>query len=298
MAKNKLKHLVIIIFFKFLNFFIYLLPLRIGLKVGKYLGRLFFYFLKRERNIALKNLDIAFGRTKPLKDKLTIIRELFENLGKNFVEVVSLSKFNKNNIDGYVKCKNLDIIKRFIQQGKGGIALSAHLGNWELLAHYFAIKGFSVNVIARRLRMELFERFLHRIRRRNKVNILHRDASIKDVIALLKNSEFVGIMPDQDMESVSGVFVDFFGKSAYTPNGPAILNRLTKTPLVPCFIVRKTFGHEILIEEPIEMALTQDRDKDILENTQKYTKVIEKYIKEFPGQWVWFHERWKTQAKK
>jgi len=297
MARNKPKHFILIVFFKFLSFFIYLLPLRLGLKIGRYLGKFFFYILKKQRNTALANLDIAFGRTRSLKEKAIIVRGLFENLGKNFVEVISLSKFSRRNIDRYITCRNLEVIQRLIRQGKGGIILSAHLGNWELLAHYFAIKGYSVNVIARRIRMELLEKFLHRIRSRHGVNVLYRDASTKDVIALLKRNEFVGVMPDQDMESVSGVFVDFFGRPAYTPNGPAILNRLTGTPIIPCFIIRKGFGHEILIEEPIEISASQDRDRNILKNTQRYTKVIENYIKNFPTQWVWFHERWKTPPK-
>jgi len=298
MTKNKPKHLILIIFFRFFSFFIYLLPLNIGLKIGKYLGRSFFYILGRQRKIALANLYFAFGRTKSLKEKHVTARGVFENLGKSFVEVISLSKFNKNNIDKYVTCKNLEIVGRLIREGKGGIVLSAHLGNWELLAHYFAIKGFSVNVIARRLRMELFEKFLQRVRARNGVKVLYRDASAKDVIGLIKKNEFVGIMPDQDMESVSGVFVDFFGRPSYTPNGPAVLNRLTGAPIVPCFITRKGFGHEVLIEEPIEMTLSQDKDRDILKNTQRYTKIIENYVRNFPAQWVWFHERWKTKSEK
>ena len=100
------------------------------------------------------------------------------------------------------------------------------------------------------------------------------------------------------MASVSGVFVDFFGRKAYTPNGPALLNLLTGVPIIPCFIVRKRFGHEILIGEPIGLQNSGDRDKDITENTRRYTKVIEGYIKRFPSQWVWFHDRWHIRKER
>jgi len=146
------------------------------------------------------------------------------------------------------------------------------------------------------VRMEQFEGFLTKVRQRHGVNILYRDASASDVIALLKKNEFVGVMPDQDMDSVSGVFVDFFGRKAYTPNGPAILNFLTKAPIIPCVMVRREFGHEILLGRPIELSATGDRDRDILENTQRCTEAIESYIRRFPSQWVWFHDRWKTQS--
>ena len=73
------------------------------------------------------------------------------------------------------------------------------------------------------------------------------------------------------------------------------MNFLTDAAIVPCFIVRRKFGHEVLIEKPIELARTEDRRKDILENTQRYAKVIEDHIREFPDHWVWFHDRWKTK---
>jgi len=297
MAKTKPRHLVIFLLFRAIGFLIYLLPLGLGLRIGEHLGRLAFCALKKEREKALSHLDIAFGDTRTVEEKNIIARQVFENLGKNLVEVVSLAKFNRGNIDKYIGCKGLETIECLIEQGKGGIILSAHFGNWELMAHYFAIKGYKVNVIARRVRMEQFENFLKRVRKRHGVNVLYRDASAKDVTTLLNKNEFVGVMPDQDMDSISGVFVDFFGRKAYTPNGPAILNFLTKTPIIPCFMVRKAFGHEILIGRPVELSSTGDRHKDILENTRRYTKVTEDYIRRFPSQWVWFHERWKTQPR-
>jgi KDO2-lipid IV(A) lauroyltransferase len=157
------------------------------------------------------------------------------------------------------------------------------------------MQGLPINVIARRVRIDGLEAFLAGIRKKNSVSVIYRDESAKELVDLLRNKKFVGIMPDQDMDSVSGVFVDFFGKSAWTPSGPAVLNLLTGAPIVPCFMVRRSYGHEFLIEDPVEAIKTGDKKKDILDNTQRYTKVIEGYIKRFPEHWVWFHDRWKTQ---
>ncbi|PIW68466.1 MAG: hypothetical protein COW10_02415 [Candidatus Omnitrophica bacterium CG12_big_fil_rev_8_21_14_0_65_42_8] len=157
------------------------------------------------------------------------------------------------------------------------------------------MQGLPMNVIARRVRMGRLEAFLAGIRKKNNINVIYRDASAKEIVDLLRDGEFVGIMPDQDMDSVSGVFVDFFGKSAWTPSGPAVLNLLTGASIVPCFIVRKAFGHEAVIGNPIETVKTLDKRKDIMENTQRYTRVIEDYIRKYPEHWVWFHDRWKTR---
>ncbi|MFH1478956.1 MAG: lysophospholipid acyltransferase family protein [Candidatus Omnitrophota bacterium] len=295
MAKKRAKRLILFWLFSFLSIVIRILPLRFALFVGKFLGKISFYLLKKERDTALKNLDIAYGDSKSLEEKNALIRKVFENLGKNLIEIVSLPKFNASNIDKYISCRGIEVIEDFLNKGKGGIALSAHFGNWELMAHYFGIKGYSVNVVARRVRMEEFERFLVSIRKRNNVNVLYRDGSIKDILALLKKNQFIGIMPDQDMDSVSGVFVDFFGKKAFTPNGPAILHSLIKSPIIPCFMIRKGFGHEICIDRELRLASTDNKEKDILDNTAKYTKIIESYIRNNPEQWVWFHDRWKTR---
>jgi len=295
MAKNRPRRVVIFLVFRFMSFIVLALPARIGLVLGRAFGSISFYILKKERKKALENLDVAFGNSKSKAEKRSIVKKAFENLGKNLIEVVSIPKFNRGNINKYVFCKNIGILKRFVLENKGVIILSAHFGNWELLAHYLAINGLPMNVIARRVRQSGLEAFLIRIRKRNCVNILYRDASAKEIVDLLRDKKFVGIMPDQDMDSVSGVFVDFFGKSAWTPSGAAVLNLLTGAYIVPCFIVRKAFGHEVLIENPIETVKTGDKRKDILENTQRYTRTIEDCIRKYPEQWVWFHDRWKTK---
>ncbi len=295
MAKNKPRRVVIFLLFRLMSFVILAVPIRIGLMLGQVFGSMSFHILRKERKKALENLDIAFGSSKSIIDKRSIAKKAFENLGKSFIEVVSIPKFNKGNIDKYVSCKNIGILRRFVQENKGVIILSAHFGNWELLAHYISMQGFPLNVIARRVRMDGLEAFLTGIRKKNNVNVIYRDASAKEIVDILRNKKFVGIMPDQDMDSVSGVFVDFFGKKAWTPSGAAILNLLTGVSIIPCFLVRKAYGHEFLIEEPIELIKTGDRGKDILENTQRYTKTIENYIRRFPEHWVWFHDRWKTK---
>jgi len=295
MVKNKPRRVIIIMLFRLVSLIVLIIPARIGLMIGWVLGRLSYYILGKERRKALGNLDIAFEGSKSSIEKREIVKKVFENLGKSFIEVLSIPKFSRESFKRYIYCKNIDMLKGFLQDGKAVIILSAHFGNWEFLAHYLSISGLPMNVIARRVRMGGLEAFLIRIRKRSGVNILYRDASAKEIVDLLSNRKFVGIMPDQDMDSVSGVFVDFFGKSAWTPSGAAVLNLLTGAYVVPCFIVRKTFGHEVVIGNPIEMARTGDRRKDILENTRRYTKVIENCIRRYPEQWVWFHDRWKTK---
>ena len=295
MAKNRPRRAVIFLLFRLASLIVLVIPTGIGLMLGQAFGRLCFYILIKERERAFRNLDTAFGDSKSSIEKREIVKKVFENLGKSVIEILAIPKFTRQGFKRYVYSRNIDMLKGFLQDGKAVIILSAHFGNWEFLAHYLAISGLPMNVIARRVRQSGLEAFLIRIRKQNCVNILYRDASAKEIVDLLRDKKFVGIMPDQDMDSVSGVFVDFFGQSAWTPSGAAVLNLLTGAYIVPCFIVRRAFGHEVLIENPIEVTKTDDKKKDILENTQRYTRTIEDCIRKYPEHWVWFHDRWKTK---
>ncbi|MDP2920811.1 MAG: lysophospholipid acyltransferase family protein [Candidatus Omnitrophota bacterium] len=295
MAKKRPRREVVILVFRLMSLVILVIPTRIGLVIGQVLGRLSYYILGKERKRALKNLDIAFGNSKSAVEKRDIVKRVFENLGRSAIEVISLQKFTKSGIERYVSCRDIEILKGFVREKRGVICLSAHFGNWEILAHYLSVIGFPMTVIARRVRMDELEEFLGGIRKKNNLNVVYRDASAKEIVDLLRAGGFIGIMPDQDMDSISGVFADFFGKRAWTPSGPSVLNYLTGAPIVPCFIARKGFGHEVLIQKPIELARTGDRVKDIPENTLRCNKAIEENIRKFPDHWVWFHDRWKTK---
>ena len=172
--------------------------------------------------------------------------------------------------------------------------MSGHFGNWELLAGYFGIKGYPVNVLARRLRYDKYDNFINSLRRGMGVNVIYRDDSPKAILKILKEGQSLAILADQDISSVDGVFIDFFGHPAYTPTAPVALALATAVPIIPMFIVRERSGHRIYVEEPLELEITGNKETDLRMNTQKWSKVEEAYIRKYPSQWVWIHDRWKT----
>jgi KDO2-lipid IV(A) lauroyltransferase len=101
-------------------------------------------------------------------------------------------------------------------------------------------------------------------------------------------------MIDQDTR-VKGVFVDFFGRKAYTPDGATRLALDTQAPVVLMYMKRiENHRHQFTILPEIPLINTGDREDDLFENTRIYTKITEDIIREIPTQWVWMHERWKT----
>jgi len=127
------------------------------------------------------------------------------------------------------------------------------------------------------------------------MKVIYRGASVKNGLRCLKRNEILGILPDVDTRA-DGVFVDFFGRSAYTPIGPAAIALKTQASIVPAFIIRQPGDfHRVVIEKPLQLQITGQKDVDIQVNTQLFTKAIESYVRRYPTQWIWMHPRFKTR---
>jgi KDO2-lipid IV(A) lauroyltransferase len=275
---------------------VFVLPMRLGVFLGGKLGVLLFFLLKKQRLLTIENLTSAFGAEKSEKEIYNTAKAVFRNLGKNAAEFINFPKINSKNIDRLVETDGFEKIDRALAEKKGCIILSCHLGNWELSAAYASLKGYPANAIARPLRDERFDRLVNGYRASKGIGIISRDSSFKKIVGILKSNQMVGILPDQDIDSVEGVFVNFFNRRAYTPAGPVLLSMVSGAPIIPIFCIRQNGKHKFIVEEPIKLEITGDKEKDILINTQKWSDVTERYIRKYPEQWVWMHRRWKTQS--
>ncbi len=276
---------------------IYILPISIGLYIGKILGALAFWVLFKYRDIAISNLELAFSGEKSKPEIRRIAKQVFENLGKTAVEVINFPKLNKKNIDKFVRIVNLDIVDKAFEKGKGVIILTAHFGNWELLALTMRVKGYPGAAIGKRLYFDKYDKYLNSLRKVHDLNIIYRDDSPKKILKILRDNQIIGILADQDVDSVEGVFVDFFGHPAYTPIGPVALAKASGATIVPAFMIREKGRHTLVMENPIELIDTGDKEADMIRNTQAWSRIVESYIRRYPEQWVWLHRRWKTREK-
>jgi len=280
-----------------LAFIFYIIPLKLGLYIAKAVGCIAFLVLTRYRNLTIENLRIAFGGVKSEKEIRDIARKVFENLAKNAVELVNFPKINEKNIRKFVTIKNGEILRNALAKGKGAVMMTAHFGNWEMLGAGFRLEGYPGTTIGRKIYFYKYDQYLNYLRKIHDVNVIYRDDSPRKMLRVLKENRMLGIVADQDVDSVEGVFVDFFGKSAYTPIGPVVLATASGAPLIIALIIRgEDDHHTLVVEKPIEFVNTGDKEKDLVENTQRWSSVIESYIRRYPEQWVWMHRRWKTKA--
>ena len=299
MKKNKAlaysEYFLVYSFYAFLN----ILPQDLSLKIGRFLGLLFYKIDKKHRKHTLNNLKIAFP-TKTENELNDIAIKFYKNLGMVFVEIFRLNKYKESNIDDFVEY-DFDQIKN-IYGGQGILLLTAHFGNWELLAKTFGLKGYKGNVLARPLDNPYIEKILYDLRTAsgNKV-IYNRENAVKNIIKALNEKEIVGFLPDENASKRIGVFVDFFGVKACTMPGMANIAAKTKLPVVPAFIVRikgkdgNYSKHRLIIEPPLDIKYTSDRKTDTMNILKLFNEKIEGIIKQYPEQWFWIHNRWKTR---
>jgi len=115
----------------------------------------------------------------------------------------------------------------------------------------------------------------------------------------MKANEVVGILMDTNMTPPQGVFVDFFGIPACTASGLARIALRTDAAVVPGFTIwDESLGkYRLRFDPAVELVRTGNLEADILANTQKFTKIIEGYVRQYPEQWLWVHRRWKTRPE-
>ncbi len=294
--KRKLIRQHLYILLVLINKIIILLPLTAALGVGKFFGFLAYLILPKYSKIAKENLTRAFGSEKTPQEINKIALNVFCNLGMSAAEILSMPKIKRRS-DKIIYSAGFEKIDNALKQKKGAIVVSAHFGNWELLPIYFMSRGYPSNFIARRLYYEKYDEWVKLMREHAGANVIYREESPRKIIEVLKKNELLGIMPDQDIDSIDGVFVNFFNRPAYTPSAPAAIAMKMGCPILPCFIVREgPLRHKIIIEDPVPLVNTGNQDEDVKTNTQRWSSVVESYIRKYPEQWVWMHKRWKTKS--
>ena len=283
------------------------LPWRLGVALGGRVGWLAFAALPGARRRALAHLAIAFpdgaGDSSVTLDRClaadhrAIARRSFVNLGRSAFEVLMLSRRSHPPIERLCAIEGEERLKAALAAGRGVIFLTGHLGNWELMAALVTRRGYPASVVATPVYDPRLDRRLVDARARHGVHTISRGSpsAARHLLSGLRRNAILGMLIDQDTD-VDGVFVPFFGRPAYTPAGPAALALKTGAPVIFGFILREgAFRHRLILQGPVELIRTGDPALDIRENTARFTREIERFIRSHPDHWVWMHNRWKRQ---
>jgi len=294
-VKNKLK---------LLRYYIELVIVRFGMtlfrllgvnkssNLGSFLGRKIGKLISVQK-LARNNLNMAM----PYLDKNQIegiLDGMWDNLGRIVGEFIHIARMSSKNLAKHVLIsndsrKNIELLKK---NKKGGIIFSGHIGNWEIGSKIFLENDVNIKTLYRPLSNGFVDKITSSIR--GAKLIAKGPKGNKQIIQELKDGNYVAILIDQRVSD--GISVPFFGKEAMTTASVARLALKFNVPLIPVRSIRvgRKFAFEFRIEKPLEFKKTDNiNDAEVFKLTAKMNEKLEEWIKEYPSQWFWVHNRWK-----
>jgi len=295
-ARKPVKYLFAYLFMLALIKLIRSIPRRTAMAITKTLAATYYCLSKKNRHIMVRNLKLAFGNEKTEREIEKIARNVYAHFAVAIVDVIRIPNFINEGIGRYIQSENMDILKQAQNEGKGVIVLTGHFGNWELMGAWMAQNNQTLRVVGAPLVNPWLDKLVVNMRNKAGYQNIPRGQGTREILRSLKRKLLVGMLIDQDINGINGVFVDFFGKKAHTPTGPLILAARFKVPIIPMFMhVKEDLTYHVTCYPPIELIDTGNPKADLIANTQKCSDVYEMVIRQHPEQWAWFHRRWKRQ---
>lgn len=272
------------------------IPLPAGRFLGRVLGSAAFLMPFERKTEAVENIQESFKDSFDVKASRELARKVYLHYGQMIFEVPHIMRMTRENFHKYLVFENEKHVKDALKKGKGVFGLTCHLGNWEYMSVAFPVRFGNISVVVRPIDFKPADMVVDEWRTRFGAGMINKQKGMRKILEAVKKNKIVGILLDQNVDWYEGAFVKFMGRRACTNKGLALMALKTGTPVVPIFCIRHPDGkYHIITEKEIDLIRTGDKIKDIEDNTALFTNIIEKYVRQYPDQWFWFHRRWKTR---
>ena len=269
-----------------------LLPKSFCLYLGELLGQLTWLLVPaRRKRMAIDNVKKCLTLTED--EAARIAKKSWTRFGYMIIEVLRFPVM-KNHMTDYVRIEGREHMEKALKLGRGGIIATAHSGNWELLGGALALSGFPIVGVAQKQKNNAMDRFINEYRALIGMHITYK-SGVREMFTMLAEGWVIGLLMDQDTNPRDGIILPFFGRDTACVQGPAVLARFKDAPILPIFISRQSDGKHLLkIYEPVFVEKTNDKHADIKQTTVILNRLIETHIREYPEEWFWLHDRWKS----
>ena len=223
------------------------------------------------------------------------VYDMWDNLGRTFAEYAHLDKFWSQRAGARIDIDGMGHAEAAIAQGNGGLFVSGHCGNWELMARCIADKGLKGTLVYRPPNNPYVDAWINKQRRIGLPTMAAKGGdAARAIIRVLKEGAFLAMLVDQKMNE--GIPVPLFGRPAMTPTGAPQLSLRHGSPIVPAWCERLPGQRfRITVYPEIPGPNTGDRHKDMYELALKLNQFLEARIRENPANWLWLHNRWPKQ---
>ncbi len=268
------------------------------MNIGKNIGYAIGSLIPKLKKTGRRNLEIALSDLSA-DEKEKILRGTFESLGRHLGFVSHFRKFEREDIHKLVEVVGKEHFDKAHATGRGILFFTGHFGSWEVFNLLPPAFGYGMNILVRRIDNPLVENFVDKMRTRFGSVTLDKTKSARTMFRVLERGELLGILADLNAQEKEGVFVDFFGIPASTTISIAKLALKTNAVVLPAFAVWNEAKQKYVVhlEPPIDYEKTDNAEEDIKVLTQKITNMVEKYVRQYPDQWLWIHKRWNTRPK-
>src|SRR5216683_802978 len=248
------------------------------------------------RRAAMENLRLAFPEWSK-RQRWAALRGMVRQLGWMGAEFAHFPRHTKKNIERLVLLDGFENFATAQARGKGVLFLTGHMSAWELAPFAQGLFGYPLHFLVRAIDNARVDALITRYRCLSGNSPIEKNQSARAVLKVLTAGGTVGVLADHNTLHTEGVFVDFFGIPACTTAGLARFALHTDAAVVPGFLhwdaaLRK---YRLCFGPAIELVRSGDDARDIRENTQRFTRAVENYVRRYPDQWLWLHRRWKTR---
>ena len=279
----------------FLSKFFQFLPRKLALALGRYFGSFIYYVYPRRKSIAMKNLEIAFPEYDR-KKKMTILKSCYRHYGMVLVDFFCLPKVKqeKDEIIVNIPVKSIELMKN----KSGGIILTGHMGNWEYIGPMLSIHNIKSVGVALIQKNRQSDRFFNELRISDNMKVIPINSGSKVMIQHIKDGYYLGLISDQNAGR-KGTEALFFNNPISVPKGAAAFHLKTNTPILLGFcILCKDLHYKLSFHELDLEGLPKKSNEAIVEINQRFTKVLEETVREYPEQYFWFHRKWNREMYK
>jgi len=279
--------------YKFGQFLVTRLPLKLSYRVGIFFSDLQFAFSRLDRISVCNNLKNILSSSEDISSQA---REVFRNFGRYLVEFFRVGEaLDSQFIEKNVRIVNREYVDETLRKGRGGIITTAHIGNWELGAIVLGMLRYPIVAVALPHKERPVNDLFNKQREGKGVTVVPVAHAVRRCLESLKENKLIGVVADRDF-SAHGIVMDFLGRKALIPKGAAIFAFKTGAPVIPTFMIREADGtFTLTFEKPIYPPQVIDGhvgEAELTEFIRKYLVYIENCIRNYPTQWLMMREFW------
>ena len=270
-----------------------LLPWRAVQAVGSAIGWIMWKTPNRSRDVVRINLAKCFPQMDPT-ERERLVGQSLKDIGKSLTESACAWIWPaQRSIDLVREVEGLDILKDALASGKGVVGITSHLGNWEVLNHFYCSQCKPI-IFYRPPKLKAVDELLRkqRVQLGNKVAASTKEG-ILSVIKEVRKGGAVGIPADPEPAESAGIFVPFFATQALTSK--FVPNMLAGGKAVGVFLhalrLPDGSGYKVILEAAPEAMYSTDT----AESCAAMSKVVERYVAAYPSQYMWSMKRFKKR---